>query len=149
MAFYRWGLCLTIIDGFSPPRGIYSFLPIHRHIFSLYIIYKIVRLYWTLSHLTEPTQSNSKHSIDSLTMHSHPFNTMFLCICNTICHCIFVPCHIYDECYMDNFIKHAYHQCILGNYIKHEYNFHTLIHSCQYINTHINISSNKYVMPCN
>ena len=104
-------------------------------------MYKIVRLYWTLFHLTEPTQSNTKRSVDSLTMHSHPFNEMSLCICNAMCHCLFVPCQIYDECYMDNYIKHAYHQCILGNYIKHAYNFPTLIHSYQCITqTYINIT---------
>ena len=58
-----------------------------------------------------------------------------------LCHCVFVPCHIYDECYMDNFIKHAYHQCILGNYIKHAYNSPTLTYSCQCITqTYINIT---------
>ena len=41
-----------------------------------------------LSHLTEPTQSNTKCSVDSLTMHSHPFNAMSPCICNAICHCM-------------------------------------------------------------
>ena len=114
------------------PRGDLSLLTDTRHIFSL-SFQSIVRLYWTLSHLTELTQSNTKCSVDSLTMHSHPFNVMSPCTFNSICHCLFVPCHIYDECYMDNFIKHAYHQCILGNYIKHAYNFPTLTHSCQCI----------------
>ena len=41
-----------------------------------------------LSHLTEPTQSNTKRSVDSSTMHSHPFNAMSPCICNAICHCV-------------------------------------------------------------
>ena len=41
-----------------------------------------------LSHVTEPTQSNTKRSVDSSTMHSHPFNAMSLCICNAICHCM-------------------------------------------------------------
>ena len=45
-----------------------------------------MRLCWTLSHLTEPTQSNTKRSVDSLTMHSYPFNAMSSCICNAICH---------------------------------------------------------------
>ena len=41
-----------------------------------------------LSHLTEPTQSNTKCSVDSSTMYSHPFNAMHLCICNAIFHCM-------------------------------------------------------------
>ena len=45
-------------------------------------------LCWTLSHLTEPTQSNTKCSVDSSTMHSHPFHAMSPCICNAICHCM-------------------------------------------------------------
>ena len=47
-----------------------------------------MRLCWTLSHLTKLTQSNTKRNVDSLTMHSHSFNAMSPCICNTICHCI-------------------------------------------------------------
>ena len=47
-----------------------------------------MRLCWTLSHLTEPTQSNTKRSVDSLTIHSHPFNAMSLCICNAMRHCM-------------------------------------------------------------
>ena len=47
-----------------------------------------MRLCWTLSHLTEPTQSNTKFSVDSPTMHSHPSIAMSLCICNAICHCM-------------------------------------------------------------
>ena len=41
-------------------------------------LYSTVRLCWTLSHLIEPTQSNTKHNVDSSTMHSHPFNAMSL-----------------------------------------------------------------------
>ena len=29
---------------------------------------------------------NTKHSVDSSTMHSHPFNAMSSCICNAMCH---------------------------------------------------------------
>ena len=72
---------------FFHPRGDLSLLANTQHIFSL-PLYLIVRLYWTLSYLTEPTQSNTKHSVDSSTMHSHPFNDMSLCICNAICHCM-------------------------------------------------------------
>ena len=117
------------------PRGDLSL----KHI--LFIMYKIVRLRLTLFHLIDPTQSNTKRSFDSLTIHSHPFNAMSPCICNVICHCLFVPCHIYDEYYMDNLIKHVYHQFILDNYIQHAYNFPTLTHSCQCIKqAHINIT---------
>ena len=53
------------------------------HIFSL-PFQSIVRLCWTLSHLTEPTQSNTKRSVDFPTMYSHSFNSMSSCICNAI-----------------------------------------------------------------
>ena len=62
-----------------------SLLANTRHIFSL-PFYSIVRLCWMLSHLNQPTQSNTKHSIDLLTMNSHPFNAMSPCICNARCH---------------------------------------------------------------
>ena len=47
-----------------------------------------MRLCWTLSHLTKPTQSNTKRNVDSSTMHLHAFNAMSPCICNAICHCM-------------------------------------------------------------
>ena len=84
------------------PRGDLSLLVDTRRIFSL-SFQSIVRLCWTLSHLTKLTQSYTKRSVDSLTMHSHPFNAMSSCICSAICHYLFVPCHIYDEFYMEKF----------------------------------------------
>ena len=52
--------------------------------------------------------------------------------CHMMHHCMSIPCHIYDECYMDN-STYAYHQCIMNNYInKH-------IMSIQYF-IHVNIS---------
>ena len=47
-----------------------------------------MRLCWASSHLTESTQSNTKRSVDSSTMHSHPFNAMPTCICNAMHHCM-------------------------------------------------------------
>ena len=67
------------------PREDLSLFANTRHIFSL-ALYSTVRHCWTLSHLTEPTQSNTKQSVYSLTMHSHPFNVMSPCICNVTCH---------------------------------------------------------------
>ena len=69
------------------PKGDLSLLSNTRHIFSL-PLYSTVRLCWMLSHLTESTYSNTKRSVNSSTMHSHPFNAMPPCICNTICHCM-------------------------------------------------------------
>ena len=65
------------------PREDLSLLTETRHIFSLPFS-STVRLSWTLSHLTEPTQSNTKRSVDLSTMHSHPFHAMSPCICNAI-----------------------------------------------------------------
>ena len=47
-----------------------------------------MRLCWTSSHLNEPPQSNIKHSVGSLTMHSHSFNAMSPCICNAMRYCM-------------------------------------------------------------
>ena len=58
-----------------------------------------------------------------ITMHSHPFHALSLCMCNATCHFMLIPCHIYDECYMDNSTR-AYHPCIMDNYIKHACNLH-------------------------
>ena len=85
--FHRWGLCLTIIGGSLTRGEIYPFLLIPETYF-LYHFQSTVRLCWKVSHLTEPTQSNTKHSVDLLTMHSHPFNAMSPCICKAIFHCM-------------------------------------------------------------
>ena len=71
-------------------RGVLSLLANTRHIFSL-SLYSTMQLCWTLSHLIEPTQSNTKHSVNSSIMHSHPFNVMSPFICNAIYHCML--CH--------------------------------------------------------
>ena len=63
-------------------RGNPSLLANTRHIFYL-PLYSTVRLCWTLSHLTELIQSNTKRNVDSLTMHSHPFNETSPCIMNS------------------------------------------------------------------
>ena len=68
-------------------RGCLFLLAITRHKFSL-PLYSTVRLRWTSSHLIKLTQSNTKRSVDSSTMHSHPFNSMSLCIFNAMRHCM-------------------------------------------------------------
>ena len=78
-------LCLTITNGSFTPRGCLSLLVITPHKFSL-PHYSTVQLHWTSSYLTKPTQSNTKCSIGFSTMHSHPFNAMSPCICNSIRH---------------------------------------------------------------
>ena len=112
--FHRWGLCLTIIGGSFTRGRIYPCLLIP----DTYFLYHFIQPCDSAGrHLNEPSPpSNTKHSVNLLTMHSHPFNAMSPCICNAVCHCMFIPCHIYDECYMDN-STHAYHECIMNNYI--------------------------------
>ena len=63
------------------PKEDLSLLVNTRHIFSL-PFYSTMRLYWTLSYLTKPTQSNTKRSGNLPNMHSHPFNAMSPCICH-------------------------------------------------------------------
>ena len=45
-----------------------------------------MRLCWTSSHLTKATQSNTKHIVDSSTMHSLSFNAMSPSMCNAMHH---------------------------------------------------------------
>ena len=109
--FYNLSLLETMSDHnwqVFHPRGDLSLLTDTQHIFS-FSIQSTVRLCWTLSHLSSPpNQTPNAVSIYQPCTHTQP-NAMSPCICNTICHCLFVPCHIYYECYMDNLIKHAYH----------------------------------------
>ena len=79
MSEHNWGV--------FHPRGDSSLLANTWHIFSL-PCYSTVQICWTLSHLTEPTKSNTKRSVDSLTMYSHPFNVISPNRCNEICHCM-------------------------------------------------------------
>ena len=89
------------------PRGCLSLLAITRHKFSL-PHYSTMRLCWTLFHLTEPTQSNTKRSGDSSTMHSYPFNVMPLWHMQCNAPLYVISCHMYNECYMDNIIYTTY-----------------------------------------
>ena len=84
-----------------------------------------------------PSPPNQKpNTVLIIIMRSHPFHAMSPCICNAICHFMPIPCHIYDECYMDN-STHAYHPCIMYNYInQHKISKRSHI-SCQHICTHI------------
>ena len=81
------------------PREDLSQLADTQHIFYL-PFQSTVRLCWTLSHLTEPTQSNTKRSVNLPTMHSHPFNAISQCICNAIMPLQVISCHMHNECYM-------------------------------------------------
>ena len=113
--------------------GIYPYLLLpdtyfHFHVYNRVTLLNVVPLY-----RAHPI----KHQMLIITMHSHPFHAMSPCICNAMCHFMPIPCHIYDECYMDN-STHAYHPCIMDNYInQHEISKQSHI-SCQHICTHIN-----------
>ena len=80
-------LCPTTINGSFTRGGVYPCLLLPDTSFLL-PHYSIVQLCWTSSHLTELTQSNTKRSVDSSTIHSHPFNAMSPCICNAMGHCM-------------------------------------------------------------
>ena len=118
---------------FFHSRGDLSLLANIWHIVS-FPLYSTVRLCWTLSHLTEPTQSNTKCSVDSSTMHSHPFNAMSPCICNAPVHmqCNMplhvISCHMHNEHYMDNTIHTTY--WVSWTITSPTYDFHTSFHSC-------------------
>ena len=67
-AFYRWGLCLTIISRFFTPSGDLSLLADTRHIFSISCNRATLL---DVVPFIEPTQSNTKRNVDLPTMHSH------------------------------------------------------------------------------
>ena len=86
---------------------------------------------------TVPSPPNQTQNVVLIiTMHSHPFHAMSPCICNAMCHFMPIPCHIYDEFYMDNY-THACHPCIMDNYINHHKISKRTHISCQHICTHI------------
>ena len=78
-------------------------------------------------------------------MHSHPFNAMppMHMQCNEPLQVI--SCHIYNECYMDNTIYTTYR--VPWTITSPAYDFHTSIHSCQYImHTYININIQHVIL---
>ena len=116
-----------------------------------------MRLCWTLSHLTELTQSNTKRSVDSSTMHQTPNAVLILQPCTHThsvrcpraytmqCVIAFISCHIYNECYMDNTIYTTYRAS--WTITSPAYDFHTSFHSCQYImHTYININIQHVIL---
>ena len=83
-------ICLTKNTGFFTRKGYLSLLAIpNTRIFHfLFLLCDRETHFWKFIPFTEPTQSNTKHSVDLPTMHSHPFNVMSPCICNARCHCM-------------------------------------------------------------
>ena len=94
-------LCLTTLPGLSS-EGCLSLPTIAQHKFSL-PLYSTVRLYWTLSHFTKPTQSNTKRIVD----YNHAPTPIQ---CDVLVHMQcnaplrVISCPMYNECYMDNII---------------------------------------------
>ena len=128
--------CLTKNTGFFTRGGIYPYLLYPTHVFFIsFFFYATVRLILDVVPFTEPTQSNTKHSVDLPTMHSHPFNAMSPCICNAICHCM--SCHMHNECYMDNTIHTTYRYHGQSHHL-HMTSINHFIHinlSCKHIST--------------
>ena len=124
--------------------GCLSLLANTRHIFSL-SHYSTVQLCWTSSHLTEPTKSNTKHSVYSF---NHALTPIQCDIpvhiqCNAPLHVI--SCHMYNECYMDNTIHTTY--WVSWTITSPAYDFHTSFHSCQYImHSYININIQHVIL---
>ena len=100
------------------PKMYLSLLAITRHIFSFSCrqpCHPVGRC------PTVPCSPNQTPNVVLIiTMHSHSFHAMSLCICSAMCHFMPIPCHnsiwtiLYDDCYMDN-STHAYHPCIMDN----------------------------------
>ena len=96
-----------------------------------FLFHATVRIYWISSNGTEPTHQ-LPNVVLILTMHSHPLNAMFQCICNVMHHYMSMSCHICNESHMDNINHTLCH--VSWTIILHEYNFQNK-HSfqCQYI----------------
>ena len=90
-------------------------------------------------------QSITKHNVDSY----HALTPMSCNVpmhkCNAMRHCMSIPCHICDECYMDNTNHTFYH--VSWTIISKAYNFQNK-HSSnfQYIKTHISARTTKHVI---
>ena len=140
-AFHRWGLCLTII-GWSFTRGGFYPCLLAPNTYFILPFHSTVRLNWTSSRFTELTQSNTKHSVDSPTMHSHPFITMSPCICNAMFHCTLchVTCMINATWTILSYeCHHAFHVNISSKHISTSIT-HVILYSSN--DTHT-------IMPCN
>ena len=134
ISFHRWTHMYNQNKPGFHPRGCLSLLANTRHIFSFSCI-QLCDLVGSCPTIPSPP-NQTPNAVLIITMHSHPFHVMSLCICNAMCHFMPIPCHIYDECYMDN-SSHAYNPCIMDNYInQHKISKRSHI-SCQHIFTHI------------
>ena len=110
-----------------------SLLAITRYKFSL-PLYSTVQLCSTLSHLTEPTQSNTKRSVDfQPCTHAHSMRCPHAYAMQCAIACYVMP---HDECYMDN--AKTVHFTVHHGQL---YPMHTISiqshNPCQYIYTHI------------
>ena len=131
-AFTFGHICITKNNGAFTREGIYPYLLLLDTHFHFHVYNRVTLLDVVVS--SPPNQTPIAMLI--ITMHSHPFHVMSPCICNAMCYFMLIPCHIYDECYMDNSIN-AYHPCIMDNYInQHKISKRSHI-SCQHIFTHI------------
>ena len=100
--FHRWGSCITTI---FHPKGYLSLLAIIHH---------------TFFHVMQPRDSirsrpmvpilpsNTKHSVDPYDALTPMSCDVPVYKCNVRRHCMPIPCHMYNECYMDN-QAHAFH----------------------------------------
>ena len=107
--YFHWlpslEICITTCTGSFTRGGVYPCLLLldtyfHFHVSNHATLLDFVQLY-------RVHQSITKHSVDSY----HALTPMSCDVpvhkCNAMCHYMSIPCHIYDECYMDNLI-HAY-----------------------------------------
>ena len=92
-------LCLTTNTGSFTRGGVYPYLLLPDTTFLL-LFHVTVQLYWTSSNDTEPTQSNTKCSVDYNHSHLIQCDVPVYMQCNASLHVI--SCHMYNECYIDN-----------------------------------------------
>ena len=113
-------ICITTCIGSFTRGGVYPYLLLPDTYFQFHVSNRATLLdfvQWYRVH-----QSITKHSVDSYHALTPMSCNVFVHKCNVMRHCMSIPCHIYDECYMDNLI-HAY---TMQSFIQ-----------CQYNSTHI------------
>ena len=136
-------LCLTKNTESFTRGGVYPCLLLPDISFPL-PFHLTVKLYWTLSNGTEPTQSNTKRGVD----YNHALTPIQCDVpvhmqCNAPLHVI--SFHMYNECYIDN-TNHTTHR-VSWTITSPTYDFHTSFHSCQYImHAYININIQHVIL---
>ena len=96
---------ITTCTGSFTRGGVYSCLLLLETYFHFHVRNRATLLDFVQRYRIH--QSITKHGVDSYYALTPMSCDVPVHKCNVMRHCMSIPCHIYDECYMDNLI-HAY-----------------------------------------